>query len=238
MVLLKRDTMELILGLGVLALGIGILLFSFSQAFALATHPGSFLQDQMPDTQAQAQGPSASFAWNSNSLNLTVQDTSQQGDAGIASWNWDFGDGTRSSGSNPGNHVYSAPGPYQVSLIVRDSNGKESRAFAQAEIVTTQTRSGESALDPSSQISGINFDFSDILLPVGIVLLTFGMYLAMVLAGGMITRAGWNLVKPKPETIRVRLKPKHLTQAFEEDAAAAAPALAQAPLPVPPPPQS
>src|SRR2546427_372653 len=35
---------------------------------------------------------------------------------------------------------------------------------------------------------------------------------------GAVTRAGWNMIKPKPETIRVRLKPKHLTQAIEEDA--------------------
>jgi len=45
----------------------------------------------------------------------------------------------------------------------------------------------------------------------------FGLHLVMAIVGGMITRAGWNLVKPKPETIKVRLKPAHLTQAIEED---------------------
>ncbi len=38
-------------------------------------------------------------------------------------------------------------------------------------------------------------------------------------------KAGWNILKPKPETIRVRLKPKHLTQGFEDDS-----------MPTPPPP--
>ena len=73
MVPLKRDTTELLLGLGVLALGLVILLFTFSQAFALAQNPGNFLRAQLGNQQQTGQGPTAAFSWNSNGFNLTVQ---------------------------------------------------------------------------------------------------------------------------------------------------------------------
>jgi PKD domain len=217
---LKRDHMDLLLGIGVLALGLGLLLFTFSHALALAGSPGDFLRTQMPQNQTP-KGPAASFRWDSNGFNVTVTDTSQQGAVAIMSWQWDFGDGTRQSGQNPGIHTYASAGLYQASLIVRDGNGKESRAFAQVNVVPVQTRSGESAVDPTAGLN-LNFDLSGILQPLAIVVLTGAMYLVLAIAGGMVTKAGWNLIKPKPETVRVRMKPKQLTQAFEEDAARAA----------------
>jgi len=217
----KRELSELLLGIGVLAVGLGLLGFTFSQAFALAQNPGAFLQDQIPTSQG-GQGPSASFSWTSSGFNVTVADSSRQGDAGIASWDWDFGDGTRRTGQNPGLHDYGMPGSWQLSLIVRDANGKESRAFAQVEAAPSLTRSGQSMTDPTAGLE-INFNFGSILLPIAIAFLTFGLYVVMAIAGGMVTKAGWNLVKPKPETIRVRMKPKDLTRAFEEDAASVAP---------------
>ncbi len=42
----------------------------------------------------------------------------------IKSWNWDFGDGNFSMIQNP-NHVYSSPGKYRVSLLVKDAHGCE-----------------------------------------------------------------------------------------------------------------
>ena len=207
MALLKRDHMDLLLGIGVLALGLGLLVFTFSHALALAGSPGDFLRTQMPQNQTP-KGPAASFRWDSNGFNVTVADTSQQGDAAITSWQWDFGDGARQSGQNPGMHTYTSPGAYQTSLIVRDGNGKE-------------TRSGESGLDPAAGLS-LNFDLTGILQPLAIVLLTGAMYLVLAIVGGTVTKAGWNLIKPKPETVRVRMKPRQLTQAFEEDTARAA----------------
>ncbi len=225
----KRDLVELLLGLGVLALGIALLIFTFSQALALAQNPGAFLQGQMPQS-TQGQAPTASFSWNSNGLSVNVNDSSQAGSGNLVSWQWDFGDGQQASGQNPAQHTYGNPGPYQVSLIVRNEGNRESRAFAQVDVNTTGMRSGVSAGDPSSALN-INFDLGGILLPVAITLLTIGMFFAMAIVGGMITKAGWNLVKPKPETIRVRLKPKDLTQAIEPDTGTMAP-------PAPPPPQA
>jgi len=66
----------------------------------------------------------------------------------------------------------------------------------------------------------LNLDFGQILLPVATVLLTFGMFVVMAIIGGKIMMAGWNILKPKPETIRVRMKPAQMTQLFEQDAVA------------------
>lgn len=228
----KRDTSDLLLGLGVLILGIGLLLFTFASAFALAANPGPFLQSQIPSQQQAGQGPSAAFTWSSNGYNLTVQDTSSQGSAAITTWQWDFGDNTGTvSGQHPGVHVYANPGPYTVTLTVADSNNQQSVTFAAVEIVPGQARSGASVGDITANLPNLNFSFTDLLLPIGVGLLTVGLYLAMAVIGGLITKAGWNLIRPRPETIRIRLKPKHLQQMMEEDSAAS---LSPAP---PPPPQ-
>jgi YVTN family beta-propeller protein len=50
--------------------------------------------------------------------------------AGIALYSWDFGDGTTSHDSGPSAvHLYSAPGPYQVTLKVTDRNGCQQTIF-------------------------------------------------------------------------------------------------------------
>ena len=216
MAFLRREHVELLMGIGVLALGLGLLLFTFSHALTIATAPGDFFRSQFPQQQAP-KGPTASFNWDTSGFNATVQDTSRQGDVAITTWEWNFGDGTRSSGPNPSPHTYANPSVYQVSLIVRDGNGREGRAVAQVEAVPAQTRSGTSMGDPTAGLQP-GFDLSGILQPVAITFLTFGMYVVLAMVGGAVTRAGWNMIKPKPETIRVRLKPRHLTQAMEDDA--------------------
>ena len=206
----------MLLGLAVLAVGIGLLLFTFSHALAIASAPGDFFRSQVPQNQAP-KGPTASFRWDTNDFNATAQDASNQGDSAIVSWEWDFGDGTRVSGSSPGPHRYTNASVYQANLVVRDANGKEGHAVAQVQVVPRQIRSGESVADPTAGVN-LSFDLSGILQPVAVTFLTFGMYVVMTLVGGAITRAGWNMVKPKPETIRVRLRPRDLTRAMEQDA--------------------
>jgi len=237
---MKRETSDLLLGLGVLLLGLALLLFTFVSALTLAANPGPFIASQLPGQSQQTQGPSAAFSWSSNGFNLTVQDRSQQGSASIGNWQWDFGDGGGTTGGqNPAMHVYANPGPYTVTLTVTDSNNKESITFSPVDIVPAQTRSGQSMGDITAQLPSLNFSFSDILLPISVGLLTVGLYLAMAVVGGLITKAGWNLIRPRPETIRIRLKPKHLQQMMEEDAGAVPSQSATAPsMPPPPPPQA
>src|SRR5438093_1726761 len=215
MAFLKREHAELLIAIGGLALGLGLLLFTFTHGLATGSAPEDVLQRHVP--QRTPQGPSASFTWDTNGSNTTtVQDTSRQGDVAIASWDWNFGDGARVSGRSPGPHTYANASVYQVSLIIRDDNGKESRAIAQVQAVPMQPRSGDSLADPTAGLQ-LSFDLSGILQPVAITFLTFGMYVVLTMVGGAVTRAGWNMIKPKPETIRVRLKPRQLTQTMEED---------------------
>jgi PKD repeat protein len=211
----KRDHLEIVLGLGVLALGLGLLVFTFTHAMAIAADPGDFFVSQFPDNP-NPRGPSASFTWDTTDLTATVQDTSRQGDVTIATWEWNFGDGTRVTGSNPSPHTYTNASVYQVSVIVRDGNGLESRAVAQVQTVPTQTRSGDSVGDPTAGL-GNALDLSGILRPVAVTFLTFGMYMVMAVAGGAVTKAGWNMIKPKPETVRVRIKPSQFTPSIEGD---------------------
>src|SRR5438093_7892250 len=214
MAFLKLEHAELLIGIGVLALGLGLLLFTFSHALSHSTAPGIFARLILP--LHPPHGPIASFTWDTNGSNTTtVQDTSRQGDVAIASWDWNFGDGARVSGRNPGPHMYANASVYQVSLIIRDDNGKESRAIAQVQAVPMQPRSGDSLADPTAGLQ-LSFDLSGILQPVAITFLTFGMYVVLTMVGGAVTRAGWNMIKPKPETIRVRMRPKYLTQAMED----------------------
>src|ERR1700756_1211271 len=104
MALPHRGRAGRLIGIGVLALGLGLLAFTFSHALAIASAPGDFFRSQMP--QQTPAGPSASFTWDTNGANTTtVQDNSRPGDAAITSWNWNFGDGTRVTGQNPGAHT-------------------------------------------------------------------------------------------------------------------------------------
>ena len=209
---MKRDLIELLMGVGVLALGIGVLLFTFSQALGLAQNPGDFLRAQVP---ADPRGPTSTFDWTANDLVLSVADASNRGDAPIVEWSWDFGDGTRVTGPNPGTHPYASSSVYNVTLVVRDQNGLESTSFAPVQAIAGETRSGRSVGNPFE--GGLGLDLGGIILPLAVGFLVFGLHLVMAIVGGMITRAGGNIVKPKPETIKVRLKPAHLTQAIEED---------------------
>jgi gliding motility-associated-like protein len=55
-------------------------------------------------------------------LPVTFIDQTSQGNAGVESWLWDFGDGSFSTSQNP-SHTYGSIGSYQVSLEVVDSLG-------------------------------------------------------------------------------------------------------------------
>ncbi|MFN7974605.1 MAG: PKD domain-containing protein [Acidobacteriota bacterium] len=56
----------------------------------------------------------------------SIQFTDDSRNGPVASWSWDFGDGTTSSARNPV-HSYGAPGLYDVKLTVANLNGAESR---------------------------------------------------------------------------------------------------------------
>ena len=65
--------------------------------------------------------PVSSFTFNATDLNVSFTDTST-GD--IASWFWDFGDGTTSNEEDP-THAYPQGGTYTVQLTVGNAGGSD-----------------------------------------------------------------------------------------------------------------
>ncbi len=66
--------------------------------------------------------PVANFGSSFNGLSGTFTDSSTDSDGTIASRNWNFGDGTTSTATNPGK-TYAAAGTYTVTLTVTDNAG-------------------------------------------------------------------------------------------------------------------
>jgi PKD repeat protein len=66
--------------------------------------------------------PEAEFEVDCQDLQCTFVDRSRDDDGSIVSWEWNFGDGATSRERNP-SHVYTAPGHYDVLLVVTDDDG-------------------------------------------------------------------------------------------------------------------
>jgi hypothetical protein len=76
------------------------------------------------------EAPVAKFSLQCAALRCDFTDTSTD-DAGIASWEWSFGDAASSSQRHPF-HVYGGAGSYSVSLRVTDEEGETSTVSHQA----------------------------------------------------------------------------------------------------------
>lgn len=198
--------MDLTIGLILIIAGIVIMLFVFSQAMNLAFSSGDFFREQLPGEEAVS-GPTSDFGWDSDDLNVTFEDRSSEGDATIASWDWDFGDGNQDNSRNP-SHEYNSEGNYQVSLRIEDNNGKTSKATGEVFLEAGNMRSG-SSIGGIPEIS-FDVDFTNILTPIALALLVGTLFLVMFLVGAAITKAGWNILKPKPEKLKIKLKPKEI----------------------------
>ena len=102
---------------------------------------------------------------------------SSDDDGSIASYHWDFGDGTESYGS-VANHAYVLHGEYNVTLTVTDDKGKKSlyvqtivvNAFPEAYIDVDRFQqfqdepfffSAERSVDPDGTVASYQWDFGD-----------------------------------------------------------------------------
>jgi hypothetical protein len=205
---MDREKSSLYLGLALLIAGIVVLVLVLVSVLGLAANPGPFLQRQIGGGEARA--PLAVFAWFANNTSAEFRDVTTAGSSPIQSWSWDFGDGGTGN-TRDATHAYGAPGEYFVRLTVRDTNGLEAVAATRVNVVGGGSNNGRSETMPD-----LGFDFGAVLLPVAVALLTTGMWIVGFLVGGSLVKAGWNLIRPRPETIRIRIKPQN----FEHGATA------------------
>jgi len=212
----RKETLSLIFGVVLLLVGLGLLLSGFAIAFRIVSNPSGYIQAQIPPSiqQNATAGPRASFTFLVANFTVTFTDTSQRGDAAIAGWDWDFGDGSRSNLQSP-QHTYSQNFSGFVRLAVRDAADKKSSGVGSVQAFRGASSQGNSTVDPGDIAGSIDFGavvrpLMGILVAVAAVATTFFMLLIMWLVGASIMKAGWNLIRPRPETIRIRVKPKHL----------------------------
>lgn len=190
------------LGTALVAVGVAVLLFGFVLAY----------EDLRSVPSGRA--PTAKFDWTVNGYSATFTDTSTANGASIVTVYWTFGDG--SSNSSPStSHTYGAPGgQVNVTLEVQDANGVSAQSTATFSVPSSGTQSGSSS---ASGPVGNQSNLGSVLGPAlgglsGLVSTaeSFVYLLVILVAGGSILRAGWNLITPKAETISVRVKPRSL----------------------------
>jgi len=96
------------------------------EIYSRAKTAAEILADYQAEVPVTNISPIASFTYlpsaptTADTIQFTDQSTDSDGT--IASWSWDFGDGTTSTSQNP-THKYSSVGVYTVSLTVTDNGG-------------------------------------------------------------------------------------------------------------------
>lgn len=242
----RRELISLLTGFVLLGVGVSLLLVGFGIAFGIVGDPAGYLQSQIPPSAQNAtQGPRASFTFTVTDFSVDFTDNSQSRDAPIVGYDWDFGDGSQTNQRNP-SHTYSTNFSGFVRLTVRDDRGRENSAIGSVQAGPGANLQGNSMADPADIAGSIDFGsvfepIVNVVIGTAAVVATFFMLFIMWLVGASLTKAGWNLIRPRPETIRIRIKPKHLeaepvypAQAVPAQPMPADPYAAQAPPPPPP----
>jgi PKD repeat protein len=208
--LFKYDTMNnekigMIIGIFLLVFGIVILLWVLTSAMAIVQSPGTYLEEQFPQEEGSQEGPNARFSWNTNDLSVDFQDESEEGDAAISNWEWDFGDGETSYEQNP-HHTFNSDGDFNVGLIVEDENGESSSTHADVYVEFGNNDGGRS----EGEFGDISFEMGNFMLPLAGAFLLGMLHLVMFLIGAALVKGGWNLIKQGPSTLKLKIKPKRL----------------------------
>ena len=112
---------------------------------------GSHSVSQPVSIAALAQPPAANFsAAPAGDLTVQFTDASISNSGGITGWLWDFGDGATSTEQNP-QHVYGAPGDFNVSLTVSDGGGSDS-ASQMVSVAAPEAPPAEPGLQESAPV--------------------------------------------------------------------------------------
>jgi serine protease len=94
----------------------------YVMVYAYSTISGVSVSGTYTPSGSLQSAPSASFSYASRGSTASFTDTSVEGNGGIASRRWDFGDGTSSTLANP-SHTFASPGNHTVTLTVSGVGG-------------------------------------------------------------------------------------------------------------------
>lgn len=194
--------------------GVGLLGFVFVSAVRIVSDPGGYFDRWVPAEEAQ--GPEASFSWTSTNRRVELRDTSTAGEADLTGRVWDFGDGTTSEEPNP-THRYDQEGEYTVQLEVTDADGLTSRAEAAVGAQAGTENSGQGELGLTELADSVTATVERVAKGIGVVLLVIGLFVVMVMAGGRLLKHGVRALRPIPERISVKVRPRELEHELRVD---------------------
>lgn len=119
---------------------------------------------------------------------VAFEDVSAPGDAALASWEWDFGDGAASTKQNP-THTYAHGGDYTVRLVVRDADNN--RAEAVRTLTVTGTPAPGAALGATDDPTDLGTpEESSWSIPAAGTVAIAGVLAAAAIAAGRARRRG------------------------------------------------
>jgi PKD repeat protein len=121
--------------------------------------------------------PVAEFTFECAQLACTFTDGSTDADGSVASWQWDFGDGSAAATSQDPAHTYGEEGTFEVTLTVTDNAG-DSHSVTHSVTVSSAPNQApaasftvsctnlhcaftQTASDPDGSIEGYAWDFGD-----------------------------------------------------------------------------
>jgi len=200
-------------GTGMIIVGIVLLGVVFFLAFGILRDPGGYYDGWVPGDEVA--GPEASYDWTASDLDVAFVDTSQVGGAEIERWAWDFGDGAESSDPNP-SYRFGEEGEHGVTLEVVDTNGLTSKAEGTVEVETGQPNSGDGAIGLSDMADNVIETVERSSKGGLVVVLVIGMLVVLTMIGGRIVRQGVRMLRPLPDRITMKLRPKELELAAYE----------------------
>ncbi len=109
--------------------------------------------------------PTAAFSWSPESPTdaegVAFAGTAKDTDGTIASWRWDFGDGTTAAGSAP-SHRFPDDGTYTVKLVVTDDDGAPSHECARKVAVANAVPLASFEFSPTSPRVGAPVSFRNL----------------------------------------------------------------------------
>lgn len=197
--MIKEETYSIILGTVLLAVGMIILLFVFTNALEIIENPSEKIEKWAPE---EIKGPQAIFMWGSNNKSIEFIDSSTGGSSDIIKWTWDFGDGETSNEQNP-SYEYSIYSIFTVILEVEDENGKTDTATTKISISEGESNEGSTQTSMSFDL-GLESTFNRMIISI----IYLGAFLILVMIGGRILIAGCQLIRPSVKIFRIKDKEK------------------------------